>query len=394
MSDQTPSLSYEEAQDVNAKTVKLVELIGEIGPDVGEISRRLGQFKESVRYRYREKIVGNGFSIQAIPNYGALGLRRIVMKVRVAEKYSQFAQKLFSAMSDLCFVVGYAGTMLEDSYILHAGVPVEFVRQFQDFIGELQGMGTFESVEFHDCGIFRVAKMRADCFDFDEGVWDFDWSNPPPVDVGAAKAPVCDRAEFDQTDLLLVKELWKDGTRPLTEIQEAIKTTNGVDINYKTLGWHYSNHVLGRRLITGYAVGWHKLKYDRVLNKNKLRPHGYLVSALLVKGVSTQERSILMEKLNRLPFLWSEAAGKDYYSQFAFPIDASNEALDYVRQALRPLGERAECHILNQKEMQSFSIGYKLWDTQRDSWKFNQQGALTQLDGLLPKLLETEISRN
>ncbi len=45
-----------EAQpDSSANIVSLVRLLSDIGPDIAEISRRLGQFKESVRYRYREK---------------------------------------------------------------------------------------------------------------------------------------------------------------------------------------------------------------------------------------------------------------------------------------------------------------------------------------------------
>ena len=36
-------------RDVAVRTAQLVQLLSEIGPDIPEISRRLGQFKESVR---------------------------------------------------------------------------------------------------------------------------------------------------------------------------------------------------------------------------------------------------------------------------------------------------------------------------------------------------------
>ena len=41
-----------EGRDTSYKTAEMVKLISEIGPDIPEISRRLGQYKESVRYRY------------------------------------------------------------------------------------------------------------------------------------------------------------------------------------------------------------------------------------------------------------------------------------------------------------------------------------------------------
>ena len=37
--------------DVNTKTAQLVQLLVEIGPEIPEIARKLGQYKESVRYR-------------------------------------------------------------------------------------------------------------------------------------------------------------------------------------------------------------------------------------------------------------------------------------------------------------------------------------------------------
>src|SRR5467141_3301042 len=198
--------------DASANTVALVKLITEIGPDIAEISRRLGQFKESVRYRYKEKIVNNGFAIKATPNYGALG------------------QKVFAAMSDLCYVVAYAATVPDSSYLLHAGVPLRFDGEFRAMMGGLKDMGIFDSIEYFDCDHFRVAPMRAECFDFDHGIWDFDWSKPLPVDGEAAKGRIWSEAEFDKTDLLIVKELWKNGRQALKEIQGSIKQVNGIDI--------------------------------------------------------------------------------------------------------------------------------------------------------------------
>src|ERR1700680_3367912 len=94
--------------DANESTVALAKLVTEIGPDIAEISRRLGQFKESVRYRYKEKIVKRGFKIKADVDYGALGLKRVVMKLRFSEAYAKQANKIFEAMNDLCYVVAYA----------------------------------------------------------------------------------------------------------------------------------------------------------------------------------------------------------------------------------------------------------------------------------------------
>ena len=254
--DVVPLHSDEVQHDASENTVALVKLLTEIGPDIAEISRRLGQYKESVRYRYKEKIVKRGFQIKADVDYGALGLTRIVMKLKVCEAFSKRAHELFEAMSEVCYLVAYAGTMPQDTYIVHSGVPREFTTEFHRFMESLTEKGVFSSVEFFDCPWFRVSPMRAECFNFDEGVWDFDWSAPPPVDDKAARATISEKKRVDKIDLLILKELWKDGSRSLTEIQAAIKKVNGVDVNYKTLGWHYSHHVLGQRLIRDYSMTW------------------------------------------------------------------------------------------------------------------------------------------
>lgn len=374
-------------------TVALVNLVAEIGPDIAEISRRLGQFKESVRYRFNQKILNKGFPIQAIPNYGALGLKRVVMSVRMGNAYSEIAQQVFSAMSEMCYIVAYAGVMPDGTYLLHAGLPVEFGDEFRSMMDELKKMGVFSSIDFFDCDAFRVAPMRAESFDFEHGVWEFDWTKPLPLDATTVNANVSQRTEFDKIDLLIVKELSKDSRKSLSEIQESIRKTNGLEVNYKTLVWHHSHHVLPRRLISGHSIAWHGVKYDFKTERKNLRPHGYLFVAIVVRGVSPQERMALMGTVNRLPFLWSEAVGTDYFAQFAFPVENSNEALEFLKRLIGPFGSRASYFPLNQKEMLSFTIGHNLWDEGIGAWSLDSQSILVRFQALILKLRELGMSR-
>ena len=94
-------------EQVNAGTVQLAELVTLLGPEIPEISRRLGQFKESVRYRYKEKILGKGIAVQAAIDHEKLGLKRVVVIVEFSDEYKQYAQSILIAMSDLCYVTGF-----------------------------------------------------------------------------------------------------------------------------------------------------------------------------------------------------------------------------------------------------------------------------------------------
>ncbi|HEV2389503.1 MAG TPA: hypothetical protein VGS04_02145, partial [Nitrososphaerales archaeon] len=321
------------------------------------------------------------FAIKADLDYGALGLRRVVMKLRVSEAHSQQVHEIFEAMSEVCYLVAYAGTIPTLLYIAHAAVPTELTNDFRRLMKKLEEKGIFSSVELFVCDWFRVAPMRAESFDFDEGVWDFDWSKPRTVDDKAARGAVSEEKKIDKIDLLLLKELWKDGDRSITEIQAAIKAANGIDINYKTLGWHYANHVLGRHMIRDYSIAWHRFTYslesDRVERVGK---HSYLGVSLIVKGTNEQEKMMLRSELNGLPFLWSEAAGAAYYSQLFFPLSSANEGLEYLKTILKAYGDRAEIFLLDQREMQSFTIAYKLWDESSGRWTFERPSILARLE--------------
>jgi DNA-binding Lrp family transcriptional regulator len=373
--------------DPSSNTVAVVNLVTEMGPDIAEISRRLGQFKESVRYRYKEKIAKRGFKIKADVDYGALGLRRVVMKLRFREQYAEHAHEIFQTLNDLSYLVAYAATMPQDIYVVHAGVPIEFTGSFKRFMEGLRDKGFFSSIEFFECDFFRVVPMRAECFNFDEGVWDFDWSDPPPVDEKAARATIVGKKRFDKVDLLILKELWKDGDRSLTEIQAAIKKVNTVDINYKTLGWHYSHHVLREHLIRDYSIAWHGLKYNPSREKLEgFKKHEYLGVSLIVRHPTEHEKMTIRSSLNRLPFLWSEASGEAYYSQLFVPLEMVNEFLEFLKTLLGSFGERAEMFLLDRARMATFTIAYDQWDEGNKCWKFDEAALMPRLETAVLKI--------
>ncbi|MDV3277484.1 MAG: hypothetical protein LYZ69_03335 [Nitrososphaerales archaeon] len=98
-----------------------------MGPDIPEIAKRLGQYKESVRYRYKTKILEKGFAVQAMMDHEKLGLRRAVMITDFGSQYEEYARQILIAMSDLCYVVGFEKTVPKGSYIIDASKSISQV---------------------------------------------------------------------------------------------------------------------------------------------------------------------------------------------------------------------------------------------------------------------------
>ncbi len=372
----------ESKKDLNTRTAQLVELLTEIGPDIPEIARRLHQFKESVRYRYKEKIIGRGFAVQALVDHEKLGLRRVVFIVEFSDDYRQYANAILSAMNELCYVVHFAKTLPDGKYVVNASVPQQYVEDFVRLLEVLKERGLFSAVSARVFDWVRILPMRANFYDFNSGRWDFDWSTLASRDYAAASYTPSQPVHFDYTDLLILKELHMDANKSLTEIAEKLK------INYKKLAWHHANHVLGRGLIKGYRIGWMGTRYNYKLEKALHRKHRYLAVDLMVANVSEYERMELMSKMNQLPFLWGEAGGSNYYAEFGFPVDSITEALQYLEGAIVRFRERSTCYIFDFTNSLSFTISYQLYDESRKMWTFDLPGLLSRFDNMRIKIKE------
>lgn len=361
----------------------MVELISEIGPDIPEVARRLGQYKESVRYRYKEKILEKGFAVQAAIDHEKLGLKRVVVTGSFAEPYRQYAQPILVAMNEFGYVVYFEKRLVHGDYVIEASVPSEFVRGYEGFLMELKAKGIFTALDVLTYDWFRNVPMRAEFYDFDTGRWDFDWSTTASSSGEAASYVPSQPAPFDYVDLLILKELQVDASRPMVETARKLK------INYKKLVWHYHTHVLAQGLVKGYNLRWMGTRYDYKLERALHRMHRYLQVDLLARSLSGTQRMELARRCHELPFLWSEAVGEaDYYSRFFFPIDNVTEALQHLTNSIASLNGKAEVMIMDQTEALSFSISYQLFDESSGAWTFSVSSLLSRFDTLIEKIKE------
>ena len=366
-----------EEGNANVKTAQLVKLLTKLGPDIPEISRRLGQFKESVRYRYKEKILNKGFAVQASVDHEGLGLKRVVAIVDFAEVYRKYAESILASMNELCFLVSFAKTMPAGYYVTYFSVPEEFLEDFKNFLSNLRDREVFTRLEMLDFDWVRAAAMKADFYDFDTGRWDFDWSNKTPENFGSAKDVPSSRTRYDYVDLLIIKELQMDANKSLKEISESIK------VNYKKLVWHYRTHVLGRGLIRGYSVNWMGTRYDYGIEKVLQRQHRYFGVQLVVREPDEIEAISFRQELDRLPFLWTEFVGKNYAAFLAFPVDSVVEGLQYLTTAIGRAKDRADVYFIDQTAAASFTIPYSKFDPAIKKWTFDEVELTNRFERLI-----------
>jgi len=373
----------ESRNNVNVRTAQLVQLLTELGPDIPEIARRLGQFKESVRYRYKEKILNKGLAVQAIANHERLGLKRVVTVTDIGETFRPYAATILSAMNELCYVISFTKTLPQGQYVIHASVPAEHVPAYTDMIDKLAEKGLFVGPRNSVYDLTRSPSMRAEYYDFNVDRWDFDWTNSTKKGLPEPYSPTTIQAEYDKTDLLIIKEFMVNGEKSLKEISDKLQ------VNYKKLAWHYSTHVVARNLIKGYRVNWMGTAYNEELGKPARTPHKYLPIMLMVRDLNEYERMVLIQKMSQIPFVWFEATGKGYLAELGIPTDYLVEGLRYVEEAIAPIRDRAEILTLDQANSLAFTVSYQLYDEKLRQWQFNEPKLLARFDNLILTIKQT-----
>lgn len=378
-SEKVSDLHGEEASS-NVKTGQLARMITEIGPNISEIARQLGQFKESVRYRYKEKLLNKGFAVHVAVDHEKLGLRRVIMLIDFADAYKPISQRLMRVLSDRGYLVSYSKILPDGRYLVHASVPEESLEDYGNFFTSLQKKGFFKSLEFNSFSWFRNPPMKTSMYDFDEGVWDFDWTTEAKVDKKSAALIPSTREKFDLIDLLILKQLQIDGNRTLAEMSETL------GINYKTLTWHFRKHVQERHLIKGYVIRWMGTTYDAKLSKSAHKKHAYLYMAVLFSELDQARRLEVMSRLNLLPFIWSEAAGDWYEAELVFPIESLTEGLQYIAEVIADTKSTARYFIIDQTNGLAFTIIPELYNEAAGTWQFDADDLMRTCESLLPEI--------
>jgi len=369
--------------DTNSRIAAMVKLLTEYGPQINRIAREVRIHKETARYWYKERLLKKGYTMTAVPNYEKLGLGRVVALAEFSGKFTPYADAILMAMSELCYLSSFAKSLTDDSYSIQANVPREFTNDWIRFMRALNQRGLFDSIRIVPFEWVRVVPMRSDLYDFENDSWQYDWTLKPKVEPDSTSFPPSERGRFDQIDLSLIKQLQIDPETNLFEISPKLQ------VNYKTLSWHHRVHVVGNNLVSGYLVNWAGTRYDPRLEKALHRRHRYMWVELLVRGVTENERMELMAKVNRLPFVWLEAGGQNYFAQIAFPSETITEALGFIKEIVSPIKQKATWHFMDQANALRFSIAPSLYNREERNWSFDQVELLNRFDKLVLEIKGT-----
>lgn len=367
-------------RDRNGETARIADAITRVGPDLQEVARRVHISVGTVRYRYKTQILGKGLPVEAQLDYERLGMRSLLAVVRMDRRLAPHADSVMGWMNATCYLTDHWLVTPTGERLLQLLVPDRLQRQVASLFEDLKALGIFSHADLTSFDSLRMAPMMTRYFDFDEGSWSYDWSASLP---GRAASPPphgrAGRADYDALDLRILRELSQDANASLAGIAASL------GMSYRMLQGHNSKHVLRRGLVRSYGIRWMgSRRHDPRRGGMVVGPRqGYVPLFVLVRDATRAEKLEVSAMLNRVPFLWHEAFGTDYWASMYVPVGHYTESLNYLRGFIQEAPERARLYTADPAGSLSLPFPSQLFDREEKEWQLDPAVVLTEMENLV-----------
>ncbi|MFQ5871558.1 MAG: AsnC family protein, partial [Candidatus Geothermarchaeales archaeon] len=231
----------------------LVEAVKRFGPrNYSLLSRVTGIPTETVRYKIDHQLVRTGVRVHVSVDYHKLAMVRTWGTFYFEEDNDIISKGVLEALAKIGYLTYHGQVLPHGKFVVAHCIPARFYDDYRKFLEGLVDVGILKSFAMNRLDFLRHLSMKPEFFDFKRRKWKIPWDR---LDPGEARVPHIisePRTEplADKVDLFILKELQLDCTRSLAAIARKL------GMNYKTLRYHYLEHVAQRNLIDKYVVRW------------------------------------------------------------------------------------------------------------------------------------------
>ncbi|MGC9202179.1 MAG: hypothetical protein ACP5HX_05885 [Thermoproteota archaeon] len=362
-------------QDDDSRLIAIIEAIKTVGPrNCSLISRMTGIPVETVRYKITKQLIRKGIAFRPIVDFELMGLRRAFVRMTFNKEVQNRATEILDNLHPFGLTY-YARTLPDGAYETMFAMPYYQTRLYEVFFERLVEERILNSFEISPLDYVQSVSLRPEYYDFKKGEWKIDWDNLVPMGIRLSNeeafAPKRDLVKVDFIDLLIVHEMQRNAFFRINQLQKSL------NINSKTLRYHFTSHLVKNRLIAGYAIYWRDLKYgnDKTV--------GVMIK---VRNVLPHEKQQLEEISLKIPFSWNYAySGKEktFYLMLFIPSEYYTILLSKITDSLTKFNDRVENVLLDYKRVNSFTIPIALYDRELNDWIFNEPKALTVVQTVL-----------
>ncbi len=347
----------DEPTDLEAR---IITAIGKAGPrNVAQISRMTGAHQETIRYKIKKRFGRLGFKFHAEVDFEKLGLNLHWASLDFSKGYYRMAPQILRALNQVGYLTYFAKVVPQGNYIALFALPQNTTDQYKEFLSGLKAKGLLNGFTLDEVEVSRHKAMDPRFFNFRSGRWEIEWdrvAQQAPIPLPLGNKPSAE--DFDEYDLLVIKELQKDSLQHLTGIAKKLK------VHQKTLEYHYRTHVQKWKLVPSYRIRWAQ-------DTTKRLAHSTATTRLTFHGLSRPEFMKVQAAVSKIPFLWLEDLLRDgtYVAMMFVPVTDLINVSSYINNSVPDLASRVEVGFVKPDESTSFTIPYNMYES--DGWKFN-----------------------
>jgi len=357
----------------------LVEAVKRFGPrNYSLLSRVTGIPTETVRYKIDHQLVRTGVRVHVSVDYHKLAMLRTWGTFEFEEDNQIISKGVLETLAKIGYLTYYGPVLPHQMFVVVHSIPTKFYEQYWKLLEGLVDVGILNSFEMSSLDVVRHMSMKPEFYDFKRKRWKIPWDELDPRDVTVPHVSSEPRTEplADKVDLFILKELQLDCTRSLAAIARKL------GINYKTLRYHYLEHVAQRNLIDKYLVRWQGTVTKDVRNQ-------LMVLALTIRGLGQVERNEVERVFHSLPFTLLDAFSSEdnlYMAQVIMPSNQYADTLDYVRMHTSGYKGRMNVYIID-PTAPAFTLPYELFDIEK-GWIFDYHETLQVVEKVVMAVRE------
>lgn len=306
---------------------KILEGLGAHGPrNISSLAKELKMSPTTVAFRISKLTKESDLQVRARLNFQKLGLLRAVIFTEARPGREKMLKSLVESLPYWTYITRCFGKF-DGVYALFS-FPAEANKEFEDYFKEASRQNFIENYVVFWVTDFCEMPPSFDWFDFEKRGWNFQWKLwLKEIEHAEETLPkrLLDPETYpilaDNIDLLILKELEKDGS---IEFRKLAKT---VDMTPEAVRYRFQNHILKRGLIADHEVS--------------IFPYPYQSSDLTSFAIDFKDQATLARFVNSLtnkPFVlnYTKATGANkliahFFTpkiEFSHLIDSLNKLIE------------------------------------------------------------------
>jgi len=361
---------------------RIIEGLGEHPRNLSMLAEKIDLPSSTVAFRLKALIRQGYLTVRAKLNSPQMGLARAAIIADTNRGFSDALRRVIENVGYWSYLAGCYGKF-NGFYSLFL-FPSEHKHELEEYFEEARMLGaTSNYALLWITNIYEVAP-NFKWFDFKRRAWNFAWqewvdevSRTSDMLPQRLMDPERYKVEVDYSDLLILKELEKDGFRDFTQLSKVVKITP------QAVRHRYYQHVIRRNLTTGYEVA--------------IFPYPLQISDLCAFVFNFPDQKTLAKFVNSLadkPFVLSYAKVIGKNSLLVHFYVPKTEFSSFMASLNRlTVEEIVQDFFYVSIDVKSFERQLVRYEFFRDGkWQYNHTEELRKLRETMPLKLKTHFS--